>query len=455
MSNIWQSCIKFLENELSQDELETWINPLQAHDTGSSIVIFAPNEFVLSYINKNHIDKIKQSIAELTDDKVVVEMKLGSNLNCSQTPFKKKSSSKAQQPDDEIKASSTTLSSKSNFNNNLNYELIFDNHVQGKSNQLARAASTQVGINPGNKDYNPLFIYGGVGLGKTHLMQAAGNAILNNNSKARVYYIHSERFVAEYVKALQEGRINQFKQHYRSLDALLIDDIQFFAGKQGSQEEFFHTFNQLFESKSQIIITSDCIPKDLDGVEERLISRFSMGLAIPIDPPELETRVAILNAKAKHLGIHLPEEVGFFIAKQIRSNVRELEGALNRVNADSKFMGKEIDLSLAKDALKDILLYHERKITIDYIQKRIAEYYNLRIADLLSKKRNQPIARARQMAMKCAKELTNHSLPEIGDAFGGRDHTTVLHACRKIDELNKTDSKTNEDFNNLIRILGG
>jgi len=313
----------------------------------------------------------------------------------------------------------------------------------------------QISENPGNNVYNPLFFYGGVGLGKTHLMQAAGNQIVANNKNAKVCYVHSERFVAEYVRHIQQGSMNVFKSFYRSLDALLIDDIQFFAEKKGSQEEFFHTFNALVELNSQLIITSDCIPKELGGVEERLISRFSMGLAVPIDPPEFETRVAILNKKAKQMGIELSNEVAYFVAKQIRSNVRELEGALNRINADAKFAGRTIDVDMARNALKDILVFQEKKITIQNIQKSVAEYFKIRIADLSAKKRNQPIARARQIAMRLSKELTNSSLPEIGEEFGGRDHTTVLHACRKIDELRKSDAKVSEDFDNLINLLSG
>lgn len=472
MSNIWQQSLALLKANLSKEEIETWISPLQGVDSGDCLSVFAPNQFVLSYVKKNYQKIIVDTVSELSEARLAVEFKIGSHLASSNAQASNNPASSstslglngnlsdgatqskiAQKSSAKSKNKSTPL--PSDFKSNLNPEFVFSNHVQGKSNQLARAASSQVGENPGKEDYNPLFIYGGVGLGKTHLMQAAGNAIRVKNPNLKVYYIHSERFVAEYVKALQSGNINQFKQHYRSLDALLIDDIQFFAEKKGSQEEFFHTFNQLLELKSQIIITSDTIPKDLSGVEERLISRFSRGLAISVNPPELETRVAILNAKAEALNITLPDDVAFFIAKQVRSNVRELEGALNRVNADSKFTGVPIDLALAKDALRDILLFNERKITIDYVQKRVAEYYNIRVADLLSKKRNQPIARARQMAMKCTKELTSHSLPDIGDAYGGRDHTTVLHACRKIDELTKNDTKTSEDYSNLIRILGG
>src|SRR5690606_20618527 len=307
-------------------------------------------------------------------------------------------------------------------------------------NQLARAAALQVGANPG-RAYNPLFIYGGVGLGKTHLMQAAGNLICQNNDSAKVVYIHSERFVADMVRALQHNEINEFKRYYRSLDALLIDDIQFFAGKSHSQEEFFHTFNTLLEGQRQVVITSDRFPKEISGVQERLISRFGSGLTVPIDPPELETRVAILKKKARQKDITLDDDAAFFMAKQIRSNVRELEGALHRVIASSGITGRLIDLDLIKEALRDLIVFQEKQVTINNIQKRVAEYYNIRVLDLLSKKRNRNIARPRQVAMALAKELTNMSLPDIGDGFGGRDHTTVIHGCRKIEELIQSDSK--------------
>ena len=336
----------------------------------------------------------------------------------------------------------------------LNKTFTFDTHVEGKSNQLARAAAIQVGENPGGA-YNPLFIYGGVGLGKTHLMQAAGNLILSHDSRAKVAYVHSERFVADMVKALQHNAINDFKKHYRSLDALLIDDIQFFAGKSHSQEEFFHTFNTLLEGQRQVVITSDRFPKEIADVQERLISRFGSGLTVPIDPPELETRVAILQKKANLQGIDLDRELAFFVAKQIRSNVRELEGALHRIVASARFTGQALDIDLAKEALRDLMVFQERKVTINNIQKTVAEYFKMRVSDLHSKRRNRQIARPRQIAMSLAKELTNLSLPEIGDAFGGRDHTTVLHACRKINELLQQDAKVKEDYENLQKLLSG
>jgi chromosomal replication initiator protein len=332
----------------------------------------------------------------------------------------------------------------------LNYT--FDNFVEGKSNQLAKAASIQVGENPAVA-YNPLYLYGGVGLGKTHLLHAIGNQIMRNNPQAKVLYLHSERFVADMVKALQTNAMNEFKRYYRTVDALLIDDIQFFAGKDRSQEEFFHTFNALLEGQQQVILTCDRYPKEINGVEERLKSRFGWGLTVAVEPPELETRVAILMSKAEQAHIDLPYEVAFFVAKRIRSNVRELEGALKRIIANAHFTGKPITLDFVKDALRDLLALQDKLITIENIQKTVAEYYKVKMADLLSKRRSRSVARPRQMAMALAKELTNHSLPEIGDVFGGRDHTTVLHACRKIAELKQANQDVEEDFTNLLRIL--
>jgi chromosomal replication initiator protein len=334
----------------------------------------------------------------------------------------------------------------------INPDFTFDTFVEGKSNQLGKAAAMQVAGNPGGA-YNPLFIYGGVGLGKTHLMHAIGNLILANNPSAKVVYLHSERFVADMVKALQHNSITEFKRFYRSVDALLIDDIQFFAGKERSQEEFFHTFNALLEGQRQIILTSDRYPKEVNGLEERLKSRFGWGLTVAIEPPELETRVAILKNKAAHAHVTLPDDVAFFIAKRIRSNVRELEGALRRVIANAHFTGKPITLDFAKDALRDLLALQAKLITIDNIQKTVAEYYKIRVTDLLSKRRNRSIARPRQVAMALAKELTNHSLPEIGDAFGGRDHTTIMHGCKKVAELKESDQMIADDYAKLLRIL--
>ena len=335
---------------------------------------------------------------------------------------------------------------------NLNTNFTFENFVVGKSNQLGLAAASQVAENPGGS-YNPLFIYGGVGLGKTHLMHAVGNALCERKPGSKVVYLHSERFVADMVKALQLNAINDFKRYYRSVDALLIDDIQFFAGKDRSQEEFFHTFNALLEGGHQIIVTCDRYPKEIEGLEERLKSRFGWGLTVAIEPPELETRVAILKRKADSVGMHLPNDAAFFIAQRIRSNVRELEGTLKRVIANAHFTGREISVELVRESLKDLLALQDRLVSIDNIQRIVAEYYKIKVSDLLSKRRSRSVARPRQAAMYLAKDLTNHSLPEIGDAFGGRDHTTVLHACRKINELLETDADIKEDIKNLLRTL--
>ncbi|MGC9461940.1 chromosomal replication initiator protein DnaA, partial [Vibrio genomosp. F10] len=339
-----------------------------------------------------------------------------------------------------------------NHRSNVNPKHKFNNFVEGKSNQLGLAAARQVSDNPGSA-YNPLFLYGGTGLGKTHLLHAVGNAIVDNKPNAKVVYMHSERFVQDMVKALQNNAIEEFKRYYRSVDALLIDDIQFFANKERSQEEFFHTFNALLEGNQQIILTSDRYPKEINGVEDRLKSRFGWGLTVAIEPPELETRVAILMKKAEDHQIHLADEVAFFIAKRLRSNVRELEGALNRVIANANFTGRPITIDFVREALRDLLALQEKLVTIDNIQKTVAEYYKIKVADLLSKRRSRSVARPRQLAMALAKELTNHSLPEIGDAFGGRDHTTVLHACRKIAQLREESHDIKEDYSNLIRTL--
>jgi chromosomal replication initiator protein len=335
---------------------------------------------------------------------------------------------------------------------NIKENYTFDSFVEGKSNQLAKAAATQVADNPGSA-FNPVFIYGGTGLGKTHLLHAVGNGILAKKENAKIVYMHSERFVQDMVKALQNNAIEEFKRYYRSVDALLIDDIQFFANKERSQEEFFHTFNALLEGNQQIILTSDRYPKEIEGVEDRLKSRFGWGLTIAIEPPELETRVAILMKKAQQSQIKLPEEVAFFIAKRLRSNVRELEGALNRVIANANFTGRPITIDFVKEALRDLLALQDKLVTIDNIQRTVAEYYRIRVSDLLSKRRSRSVARPRQVAMALSKELTNHSLPEIGDAFGGRDHTTVLHACRKVKSLREESHEVKEDYQNLIRTL--
>ena len=441
---LWRRCVEHLEQELSAQQFNTWILPLQVVEMDQRVTLLAPNRFVLDWVNNHYLETIERLLAQIcgtNPPQVVIE--IGSKQR--QKKPVQVGSAPAPTKTDNTPAQSTSES-------NLNPNFTFDTFVEGKSNQIARAASMQIGENPGEA-YNPLFIYGGVGLGKTHLMHAVGNNIIQNNPGARVVYLHSERFVAEMVKALQHNTIDQFKKKYRSLNALLIDDIQFFAGKERSQEEFFHTFNALFESQQQIILSSDRFPKEVKGLEERLKSRFGWGLTVAIEPPDLETRVAILHSKALQLNANLPSEVAFFMGKRIRSNIRELEGALRRVIANSTFTGSEINLDLAKNALQDMLAAHDKQVTIDNIQKTVAEYYQIRVSDLLSPKRSRSIARPRQIAMTLAKELTNHSLPEIGRAFGGRDHTTVIHAYKKVLELCKTDPRISEDYSNLLRTL--
>tara|TARA_B100000686_G_scaffold199044_1_gene205843 strand:- start:2591 stop:3907 length:1317 start_codon:yes stop_codon:yes gene_type:complete len=434
-----------LEDDLSPQQFNTWIRPLQAIEEGKDLKLLAPNQFVRDFIVKEMFDEVQKMANSFSTTPLDLKVEVGTGTPSSVSSLN--DSVRDREKIDKVGLSPLR------FEGRLNPAFTFDTHIGGKSNQLARAAARQVGENPG-RAYNPLFLYGGVGLGKTHLMQAAGNLVMENQAKAKVVYVHSERFVADMVKALQHNAINDFKRYYRSLDALLIDDIQFFSGKEHSQEEFFHTFNTLIEGQRQVIITSDRFPKEITGVQERLISRFGSGLTVPIDPPELETRVAILQHKAQLKGVHLPDEVAFFIARQIRSNVRELEGALHRIVASSGFTGRPIDLELTREALRDLLVFQERRVTIQNIQKTVAEYFKMRIADLHSKRRNRQITRPRQIAMALAKELTSMSLPEIGDAFGGRDHTTVLHAQRKVQELITTDARVREDYQNLQRILG-
>ena len=434
---MWDRCLSKLEDELSEQQFNTWIRPLQADESGEELRLLAPNRFVLDWVKEQYYDRLADLVGRYSEEHVTLSIRVGTTNMATPAPTRATSGDEERSPYGPGK---------------LNPSFTFDSHVEGKSNQLARAAAIQVGENPG-RAYNPLFIYGGVGLGKTHLMQAAGNLIVASDPDAQVAYVHSERFVADMVKALRHNAINEFKRHYRSLDALLIDDIQFFAGKTHSQEEFFHTFNTLLEGQRQVVITSDRFPKEITGVQERLISRFGSGLTVPIDPPELETRVAILRKKAKAKGLELPEDVAFFVARQIRSNVRELEGALHRIMASARFTGREIDTDLAREALKDVMVFQERKVTINNIQKTVAEYYKMRVSDLHSKRRNRQITRPRQIAMALAKELTNLSLPDIGDAFGGRDHTTVIHACRKVESLVAEDPKTKEDYENLQKLL--
>ncbi|VAW76198.1 Chromosomal replication initiator protein DnaA [hydrothermal vent metagenome] len=440
--SLWQQCLSQLENELPEQQFNTWIRPLHAIENAGGLTLLAPNRFVLDWVNEHFMENIQKVVGSRPDaEAMAVQLEIGSirptapAKPVSETVHRERRTEKRERP-----------------SGNLNSTFNFDTFVEGKSNQLARAASIQVAENPGSA-YNPLFIYGGVGLGKTHLMHAVGNMIVNRQPGAQVVYLHSERFVADMVKALQHNAMNEFKRYYRNVDALLIDDIQFFAGKERSQEEFFHTFNSLLEGHSQIIMTCDRYPKEIKGLEERLKSRFGWGLTVAIEPPELETRVAILVNKAAQAHIDLPNEVAFFVARRINSNVRELEGALKRIIASSKFTGRSIDLKFTKEALRDLLALQDKLVSIDNIQKTVAEYYKIRVADLHSARRTRSITRPRQIAMALAKELTNHSLPEIGTAFGGRDHTTVLHACRKVSELKEADMRIAEDYSNLWRTL--
>ena len=453
----WSECKKTLEKDLSFEEYSTWISPLMLKENqGSkpeSYAILAPNRFILDWVEENYGEALSTRISNITrnDNLVLTFEVLGDEIKNMELE-----ADEAGNPHPETTNFMSPLQEPSPQTpplvNSLIPSLTFKNFVIGKSNHIALAAAKQV-AHGSTESYNPLFIYGGVGLGKTHLMHAIGNRIQKNLSGKKISYIHSERFVSDMVKSLQLGAINEFKQHYRSLDALLIDDIQFFAKKEQSQEELFHTFNSLLERGSQMILTCDRYPKEIVGLEDRLKSRFGWGLPVVIEPPELETRVAILLSKAENMGQTLETECAFFIAQKVRSNVRELEGALKRVVASSNFTGKKIDLGLIKDSLKDLLAIQARQVSVDNIQKIVAEYYNIKLSDLLSKRRSRSIARPRQMSMFLAKELTNHSLPEIGDSFGGRDHTTVLHACKKIKELRNFNNEIEEDYRNLVRAL--
>ena len=442
LEQIWRKCLKQLEIEMDSQGFNTWIVPLQALEKKDKLDIFAPNQFVFDWVKDKHFERIKDIVLSSSENNYEVGLFIGS------VPLQKITAANVTSEEPTQK----TAVRRPSQNSGLRAELNFDSFVEGKSNQLARAAALQVSNNPG-KAYNPLFISGGVGLGKTHLMHAVGNLITQNGRDLKAIYLHSERFVADMVRALQHNKINEFKRYYRSVDALLIDDIQFFSGKDRSQEEFFHTFNALLEGDQQIVLTCDRYPREVAGVEERLKSRFGWGLTVAVEPPELETRVAILMKKANSNKVDLPHEVAFFIGKRFRSNVRELEGALHRVVANAHFTGSSITLDFAKEALKDLLAMQDRLVTIENIQKTVAEYYKIRVSDLLSKRRSRSVARPRQVAMTLSKELTNHSLPEIGDAFGGRDHSTVIHANKKIAELRTSNSKIEEDYANLERIL--
>jgi len=431
-----------LETELPEQQFNTWVRPLQAMEGNGALKLLAPNRFVVDWINANLLPRIGELLRdESTGDAPIVTVEVGARSAAARAAA-------PTLPGRARRADGLVVGAR------LNPDFCFATFVEGKSNQLAKAAAAQVAENPG-RAYNPLFLYGGVGLGKTHLMHAVAHLIKQRDAEACTAYVHSERFVGDMVRALQHNSMNEFKTAYRSLDALLIDDIQFFAGKERSQEEFFHTFNELLEGQHQVILTCDRYPREVEGLEERLKSRFGWGLTVAIEPPELETCVAILITKAQANGVALPEEVAFFIAKRIRSNVRELEGALRRVIANSRFTGRAITLEFTKEALRDLLSLQAKLVTVENIQKTVADYYKVRLADLLSKRRSRSVARPRQVAMALAKELTSHSLPEIGDAFGGRDHTTVLHACKRIKELRDSEQRIKEDYSNLLRTLAG
>jgi chromosomal replication initiator protein len=434
---IWQQCISCLEGEISEQQLNTWILPLQVEQELNTLKLLAPNRFVMDWVRKHFLERICELVSSLDDSKSIsVSLAIGSHARAIPTD------TVVPDPSPRAYRSSGGLSDTQNFKN----------FVEGKSNQLARAASIQISSNPGS-EYNPLYIYGGVGLGKTHLMHAIGNQIRENNPEANILYVNCERFVSDMVKALQHSRMNEFKNSYRSLDALLIDDIQFLADKNRSQEEFFHTFNSLYEARAQMVITCDRFPKEIEGLEDRIRSRLGWGLAVDIKPADLETRVAILKSKAEQIDADVPDDVAFFIAERFKSNIRELEGALKRVVAHARFTGQSITQEFARQALKELLAVQDKPITIDSIQKLVAEYFKIRVADLLSSRRTRSITRPRQIAMALSKLLTRHSLPEIGNAFGGRDHTTVLHACRKIEELRGEDRRIDEDVEILERML--
>lgn len=499
---VWKKCVDFLQGDLPAQQFNTWIRPLKIDTSSDAMTLLAPNRFVKDWVGDKFLPRICALAEEFSGGKIrKVAISIGNSQRelashalgqrrlspsgDNQPPSRSFPSGTIDQrrPTESTAAAITStaparqvkgdrnqaqrtvaFTRQSDKDRNLQVEggikhqsflvenYTFDTFVEGKSNQLARAASSQVATNPGGA-YNPLFIYGGVGLGKTHLMHAVGNGLVGVKPNAKVVYLHSERFVADMVKALQLNAINEFKRYYRSVDALLIDDIQFFAGKERSQEEFFHTFNSLLEGGQQMILTCDRYPKEINGLEERLKSRFGWGLTVAVEPPELETRVAILMKKAEQINLNLPHDAAFFLAQRIRSNVRELEGALKRVIASAHFTGRNVDIPLIRDSLKDLLALQDRQVSLDNIQRTAAEYYKIKVTDLLSKRRNRSVARPRQIAMALAKELTNHSLPEIGYSFGGRDHTTVLHACRKVKELRESDGDIREDYQNLLRTL--
>lgn len=451
LSTLWQDCLSQLQDQVSPMDLSTWLRPLQADVISQDqVVLYASNMFVKSWVENHYlaqIHQICQALAKNPNLQIIVKEGVkpapkAVESSLTQTANHQESAVGFQQESD----------APTKFESHLNRKHLFENFVEGKSNQLARAVGQKLALAPGEPIANPFFLYGGTGLGKTHLLHAIGNGILANKPNARVLYIHANNFMQHMVKAMRDNKMDQFKKFYRSLDALLVDDIQFFAEKEKTQEEFFHIFNSLFETGRQIILTSDRYPKEIEKIEERLKSRFGWGLTTAIEPPDLETRVAILLKKAEEHHMELPEEVAFFIAQRLRTNVRELEGALNRVKAMQDFKGGHIDIDFVRDTLKDILALQERLVTIENIQKVVAEYYRIKVADLKSKSRARSVTRPRQVAMALAKELTNKSLPEIGRAFE-RDHTTVLNACREVPKFREKDSSIQEDWANLIRTL--
>lgn len=443
METFWQACLSRFEQELTPQQFNNWIKPLRLEGGTDALRIVAPNRFIMQWVRDKFLRRFEQIGQDHFSHPVEFILSVAENLE-----HKEKKSA----PATPISAPVPLARQGRNDKNGLNPSFTFANFVTGKANQLARAAALQVADNPGTA-YNPLFVYGGVGLGKTHLIQAIGNYVLEQNSHAKISYLHAERYVSDVVRAYQHKAFDDFKRYYHSLDLLLIDDIQFFSGKARTQEEFFYAFNALIESKKQVIITCDTYPKQISGMEDRLISRFGWGLTVAIEPPELEMRVAILIKKAEADNLELESDVAFFIAKQIRSNVRELEGALKKVIAYSRFTGHSISLDLAKEALKDLLAVQNRQISIENIQKTVADYYKIKVAEMYSRKRTRNVARPRQVAMSLAKELTHLSFPEIGDAFGGRDHTTVMHACRKIEELKISEPSMTRDISVLLQVL--
>jgi chromosomal replication initiator protein len=467
MENFWPACLSKFEKELSAQQFNTWIKPLHTEVSGDAVRVFAPNRFVMQWVKDRFLKKIEQFAQEHKPD-MQIELVLGEATGKSvQTETAKKTTQENKAVDYEVKQDiikhnlsevlaktkkTAVVANKTIDTSNLNPSFNFNNYVTGRANQLARAAAIQVAENPGSA-YNPLFIYGGVGLGKTHLLQAIGNELRIHKPDAKIRYLHAERYVSDVVKAYEHKAFDEFKRQYHSLDLLLIDDIQFFAKKTRTQEEFFYAFNSLIEAKKQIVITCDTYPKEIADVDERLRTRFSWGLTVAVEPPELEMRVAILLKKAEAVNLNLPEDVAFFIAKQIRSSVRELEGALNRIIAMSKFTGHAIDVHLAKDALRDLIAVRGRQVTMENIQKTVADYYKIKVAEMYSKKRTRNFARPRQIAMALSRELTNHSFPEIGEAFGGRHHTTVMHACDEIDLLRQNDATIARDIGFLVQVI--